>query len=451
MSKIIKLKRGLDIPLKGMAARVLVEAEPSGSYALKPPDIKGLVPKLVVKPGQTVKAGSPLFYDKTFPDIVFTSPVSGTVLGVNRGERRRILEVTVSPDAAMEYESFGKADPLSLSRDEVIGRLLKSGTWPLIRQRPYALTAQPTVRPKAIFISAFDTAPLAPDLDFIMDGEEHNFQTGLNALKMLTDGQLHLSLHATKTQHPVFNRVTGVEKHLFTGPHPAGNVGIQIHHIDPINKGDKVWYINAQDVLIIGRLFNEGRYDCSRIVALTGSEVKMPRYYKTRLGASVHEMVRDNVMPGQLRYISGNVLTGTTISSIGYIGYYDSQVTVIPEGKHHEFLGWAKPGLGKFSHSRSFFSWLFPSQTYRLDTNLQGGERAFVLTGQYERVLPMDIYPVHLLKAILDDDVDRMEQLGIYEVIEEDLALCEFVCTSKIEVQAIVRRGIELMIKELGL
>jgi Na+-transporting NADH:ubiquinone oxidoreductase subunit A len=450
MSKVIKLRRGLRIRMKGEAERIVTTAPQAGWYAIRPTDFQGLTPKLMVKPEQRVKTGSPLFHDKDRPEVVVTSPASGVVSGVNRGDRRKILEVVVKADKDLEYEDFGKADPKTLTRDQVISSMLKSGVWPFIRQRPYGLVANPHLQPKAIFISAFDTAPLAPDLDFVLKGEEQNFQTGLDALTKLTSGKVHLSLDADNTSSPVFTGAKGVEIHYFSGVHPAGNVGIQIHHIDPINKGEVVWYVQPQDVVIMGRLFSEGKFDATRIIALTGSEVKRSRYYRTRMGASIRELVKDNVQGGKLRYISGNVLTGTRIPADGYIGFYDSHITVIPEGDHFEFLGWALPGFGKFSHSASYLSWLAPSARYRLDTNLNGGVRAYVMTGEYESVLPMDIYPVQLIKSILAGDIDRMENLGIYEVIEEDLALCEYVCTSKIEVQAILRSGIELMMKELG-
>jgi Na+-transporting NADH:ubiquinone oxidoreductase subunit A len=436
--------------MKGEAERIVTTAPQAEWYAIRPADFQSLTPKLMVKPEQRVKTGSPLFHDKDRPEVVVTSPASGVVSGVNRGDRRKILEVVVKADKDLEYEDFGKADPKTLTRDQVISSLLKSGVWPFIRQRPYGLVANPHLQPKAIFISAFDTAPLAPDLDFVLKDEGQNFQTGLDALSKLTSGKVHLSLDADNTSSPVFTGAKGVEIHYFSGAHPAGNVGIQIHHIDPINKGEVVWYVQPQDVVIMGRLFSEGKFDATRIIALTGSEVKRPRYYRTRMGASIRELVKDNVQGGKLRYISGNVLTGTRIPADGYLGFYDTHITVIPEGDHFEFLGWARPGFGKFSHSRSYLSWLAPSARYRLDTNLDGGVRAYVMTGEYESVLPMDIYPVQLIKSILAGDIDRMENLGIYEVIEEDLALCEYVCTSKIEVQAILRSGIELMMKELG-
>ncbi|MGC9470559.1 MAG: Na(+)-translocating NADH-quinone reductase subunit A [Bacteroidales bacterium] len=450
MSKVIKLKRGLDIPMAGQAEKILTQAEMPEWFALQPPDFPGLTPRLSVKVNDRVQAGSSLFYDKYRPEIRFTSPVSGKVVAVNRGHRRRILEVVVEYDGEMKYETFAKGDPDRMSRDEIVQNLLKSGLFPLIRQRPYGIVASPEDVPRDIFISAFDTAPLAPDMDFVIKDGKEDFRTGIQVLRKLTSGEVHLGMHAELTFSPVFKEAENVKTHLFSGPHPSGNVGIQIHHVAPVNRGEKVWTVNPQDVLLIGRLFSKGLLDATRIVALTGSEVLKPRYYRTMLGASVKKLLENNLTGERIRVISGNVLTGRRISREGFIGFYDSQITVVPEGNYHGFLGWAMPRLDKFSASRAFFSWLQPNRKFRLDTNLHGGKRSFVMTGEYEKVLPMDIYPLQLLKSILIGDIDKMEQLGIYEVVEEDLALCEFVCTSKTDVQSILREGIQLMIKELG-
>lgn len=450
MSDVYKIKKGLNINLKGKAEKVVVKTEASATYALKPTDFIGIVPKLSVKVDEEVKAGSPIFHDKYHPEVVFTSPVSGKVTAINRGERRSLLEIVITPDNQIQYEDFGKANPSSLSREEIIEKLLKSGLWPSIKQRPYAIIANPQNTPKAIFISAFDSAPLAPDYDFIVQGHEAEFQAGINVLSKLTTGKVHLNINADEPASAVFTKAQGVQLNQFSGPHPAGNVGIQIHHIDPINKGETVWCVNPQDVILIGRLFEKGIYDATVVVALAGSEVKAPKYFKVIKGCSISKMVTNNTETGDLRYISGNVLTGSKIEADGYLGYYDYSVTVIPEGKYHEFLGWALPGLGKHSASRSFFSWLCSKHEYRLDTNYHGGHRAFVMTGEYAKVFPMDIYPVQLLKAILAGDIDLMEKLGIYEVAEEDFALCEYICTSKTEVQEIVRTGLNMMIKEMN-
>jgi Na+-transporting NADH:ubiquinone oxidoreductase subunit A len=448
MSKVIKIRKGLNIRLKGKAEKIIVKSEKSDLYAIKPIDFLNIRPKLTVKVGDSVKAGTVLFFNKYMPEVLFTSPVSGTVKSINRAERREIQEVVIEPDLEIKYETFTKADPKTLNREQVVENMLKSGLWPMIRQRPYGIIANPKDQPKSIFISAFDTSPLAPDYDFIVQGNNEDFQVGIDALSKLTDGKIHLNVNADYPPSDVFTKTRNVQINQFTGPHPAGNVGVQIHHLDPVHKNQVVWTVNAQDVINLGRLFNKGIYDASRIIALTGSEVLNPRYFKTMIGASVKKLIEKNVQEGNLRYISGNPLTGKKIPFDGYIGFYDSQITVLPEGDYYEFLGWGMPGFNKFSASRSFFSWINTDREYLVDTNYHGGERAYVITGQYEKVLPMDILPVHLIKSIMVEDIDRMENLGIYEVVEEDFALCEFVCTSKTEVQSIIRKGIDLMIKE---
>ncbi|MCD6200799.1 MAG: Na(+)-translocating NADH-quinone reductase subunit A [Bacteroidales bacterium] len=450
MNRVIKLRKGLDIRIQGVAEKNPVSAPPSETYALKPIDFHGLTPKLMVRPDDMVQAGSPLFFDKYRPDILFTSPVSGRVKAVLRGERRKILEVVVEVDGKQNFLEYRKGDPLQMKRAEIVETLLKSGVWPFIRQRPFDFVANPADTPKAVFISLFDTSPLAPDYSVILQGKEKTFQTGINVLKQLTDGKVHLGVHPEKSDRNFVNALINTEIHPFSGPHPAGNVGVHIHYIDPLNKGELVWVVNPQDVLIIGRLFEEGRFDARRVVVLAGSEVKKTGYFETMMGASVEPMVKDNVKEGALRYISGNVLTGKKMGPSGYIGFYDSLISVIPEGNYFELLGWALPGFDKFSFSRTFFSWLRPGKTYRLDTNLHGGHRPFVLTGEYEKVMPMDILVMQLFKAILTDDIDMMENLGLYEVVEEDIALCEFIDPSKTEMQRILRDGINTLVKELG-
>ena len=447
MSRTIRLRKGLDIPIKGAAEKILAGETNPSRFGVRPIDFPDLIPKLEVKPGDQVKAGSPLFHDKRHPEIKFTSPVSGTVLSVERGERRKMLEVTVEKNGN-ECIDFGKADPALLTRGKIIENLLASGLWPAVRQRPYHVIAKPGDVPKSVFISGFDTAPLAPDYNFIMKNSPASlFNTGLKAVTKLTGGKINLVLNSKES---VLNNTPGVDISYISGPHPAGNVGVHIHHLDPVNKGEVVWYINLQDVIAIGRLFAEGIYKPERIVALTGSEAAHPRYYKMLSGSSVTPMLSGNIRSGNVRYISGNVLTGTKIAADGYLGYYDSQVTVIPEGDYYEFFGWAAPGAKKFSFYKTFMSSLLPGRDYILDTNFHGGERAFVMTGQYEKVVPMDIYPMQLCKSILAGDVDMMENLGIYEVAEEDFALCEFICPSKIEIQSIIRNGLDLMIKEMS-
>jgi Na+-transporting NADH:ubiquinone oxidoreductase subunit A len=450
MPQVHKIRKGLNINLKGKAEKIFVKAEPADQYAVKPSDFHLVVPKLEVKEGDSVKAGSVLFHDKDNPDIKFTSPVSGKVASIIRGERRLIKEVVIRPSASQEYEQFPKGDPAVMDRDEIVKIILASGLWPAIKQRPYNIMANPGILPRSIFISAFDTAPLAPDFDFLIKGSEKEFQTGVDTLSRLTPGKVHVNISDEYPASSAFSQARNAQVNFFRGPHPAGNVGVQIHCIEPVNKGEVVWTIGPQEVVMIGRLFEKGLYDAAKVIALTGSEVLKTRYYKLISGACIKNLIEKNITEGCHRIISGNVLTGTRIEPDGYLGYYDSQITVIPEGLESEFLGWAMPGFGKFSLSRTFFSWLSPSREYRLNTNLHGGLRAFVATGIYEKVLPMKIYPMQLFKAIMIEDIDLMEKLGIYEIAEEDVALCEFACPSKIELQALVRKGLDLMIKEMS-
>jgi len=448
MSKDIRLKKGLNINLKGEADKVYASIPSSQFFTLKPTDFHGLTPKLKVKEGQKVKAGTCLFTDKYNEQVCFCSPVSGEVVEIVRGPKRKIMEVRLNADSQNSYQSFKTLDENS-SREEIISTLLTSGVWPFIRQKPFDIIANPADMPKAIFISTFNTAPLAPDNDFVLHGLDKEFQTGIEFIRKLTKGTVHLNVDGNTNPSKVFTDCKGVQINKVFGVHPAGNVGVQIHHIDPINKGDVVWYLYPQDVLTISRLLTQGKYDVSRIVALTGSQVEKPRYYRTVAGSSIDTILAENSILGQNnRFISGDVLTGKQIEANGNIGFYDTQLTVIEEGNQQEFLGWISPNLNKFSMSKSYFSWLMPSKKYALNTNYNGEERAYVVTGQYEKVLPMDIFPMQLIKACLIEDIDAMEQLGIYEISPEDVALCEFVCTSKIEVQNIIREGLDLIKKE---
>ncbi|MEE4176754.1 MAG: Na(+)-translocating NADH-quinone reductase subunit A [Bacteroides sp.] len=453
MPKTIKIRKGLNIPLQGNAEKILQPSPAAQVYAVKPPDFHGLTPKMLVKEGDALKAGTPLFFDKYNEKVLFTSPVSGTFQEIVRGEKRRIMEVLIKADGKDEAVDFGAASPAGLDRDEIIQRLLKSGAWPFIRQRPYAVIANPSDKPKSIFISAFSTVPLAPDLDFVVKGQENFFQAGLDIMKKLTDGEVHLSVDALNTRSEAFLQAKGVKIHSFEGPHPAGNVGVQIHHIDPINKGDLVWYADVQDLIIIGRLFEKGVFDPTRVIALNGPEVLNPRYYKVKIGAQFLSFAENNLRreKGTIpRIISGDVLTGTAIEEKGFLGFYDNQITVIPEGNHPEFMGWLIPNINRFSMSRTWPSFLMPWKKYRLDTNIRSGERPFVMTGVYEKVLPLDVMPMQLLKAIMINDIEKMEKLGIYEVAPEDFALCEYVCPSKIEIQTILREGLDSIRSEFA-
>lgn len=449
MSTVYSIKKGLDINLLGEAEKTVVDLN-NHLFAVKPTDFNDCFPKLLVQEGDEVKAGSSLFMDKYRSEILFSSPVSGKVKEIKRGAKRKILEVIVESDGKNESVDFGASDITKIGRDEIIEKLLKSGTWPVIRQRPYSVIANPKDEPKSIFVPAFESGPLAPDYDLLLHGHGEEFQAGLDVLKKLTSGKVYLNVHAKKTFSKVFLNAKNVEINSFQGPHPVGNVSVHINRLDPINKGDIVWYVNPQDILIIGRLFTTGKYDTTKMVALTGSEVKRPKYYKIQKGASIADMVADNTTDVEIRYISGNVLTGTAIEKDGFAGYYDNQITLIPEGNFSEFLGWISPGFGKFSFSKTFPTFLSPNKKYRLNTNMHGGKRAYVLTSIYEKVFPFDIFPILLIKAILVEDIDSMENLGIYEIDDEDFALCEVVDVSKTDIQQIVRNGLDLIRKEMS-
>ena len=452
MSKIITLRKGLDINLAGKPRESLSDAPQASEYALSPLDFEGVTPKLLVKVGDKVKAGTPLFFNKYNERVLFTSPVSGTVAAVNRGEKRKVLSVTVTPDGGQSYEEFGKIDLRTASREQIVELLLRSGLWPMIVQRPYGVIADPNDTPKAVFISAFDSAPLAPDYNFVLRDEQRNLQAGIELMRRLTPGKVHLSVRAKAEGR--MPSLQGVELHAFAGKHPVGNVGVQIHHVDPINKGDIVWTVNIQDLAIIGRLVNEGRVDMRRIVAVTGSEIENPHYVRIVSGARVDSLVSGNVRPqkegDRVRFISGNVLTGVNAGADGYLRYPYTQVTVIPEGDDaDEFMGWASVSPKKMSTSRSFPGHFLAKKLFNPDARLLGGRRAMIMSGQYDDVVPLDILPEYLIKAIIARDIDRMEQLGIYEVAPEDFALAEYVDTSKLELQKIVREGLDYLRKEL--
>ncbi len=449
MPEVIKIKKGVNIKLQGEAEKIYAQADTPSTYALKPSDFPGIRLKLKVREGDEVLAGDPIFFDKDRPEITIGSPVSGEIAEVVRGEKRRILEVRILADQEIRYREVAPADPTAISREDVKGKILEAGLWPVVRQRPYNIIANPNRVPRDIWVSCFDTAPLAPDADFIVHGQEEEFRLGIKALMQLTDGKVNLGLDGSTNPSEAF-KVDGVQLNRFKGPHPAGNVGVQIHATAPINKGETLWTVGIQEVIMIGRLFKTGKHDAQRSIALTGAQVTKPRYYKVLTGANLKTILEDNVANESNRYISGNVLTGTQISSEGYLSYYDNQITVIPAGGEDQFFGWLSPNFSKFSISRALFNWAMPNKRLNLDANMNGEERAFVVTGEYEKVFPFDIYPVQLLKSIMIKDIEAMENLGIYEVAEEDMALCEVVCTSKMPVQETLREGLDLMLNELG-
>ncbi|MDR1103080.1 MAG: Na(+)-translocating NADH-quinone reductase subunit A [Tannerella sp.] len=450
MATVIKIKKGLDINLKGKASGVTVKAAVSDSYAIVPDHYTGVMPRVTVRPGDRVKAGSTLMTDKRYPEIRFVSPVSGEVTEVLRGEKRRVLRIEVKPDREIEYETFAvKPAASTAGSEEIKALLLEAGMWPYIKQRPYDRIAAPDVAPRDIFVTACHTAPLAPDFDYIVKGEEDALQAGLDALGRLTEGHVYLGVKKDSTLAP--ERVECVE---LDGPHPAGNAGVMINRICPVNKGETVWTLNAADVLFIGRLMLTGKADFSRLVALTGPEMTERGYVRAIAGCTVASLTKGRTMPGdrRIRLISGNVLTGAKVAPEDFLGAYDNQITAIPEGDDvDEFLGWGMPGFGKYSVSRSYFTWLAGrAREYVIDARIRGGRRAMIMSGEYDKVFPMDILPEYLLKAIIAFDIEKMENLGIYEVAPEDFALCEFVDTSKIEIQQIVRNGLDLLYREMN-
>jgi Na+-transporting NADH:ubiquinone oxidoreductase subunit A len=449
MANVIKLRKGLDINLKGKAAEELSTVKEPGFYALVPDDFPGVTPKVVVKEQEYVMAGGALFIDKNHPEVKFVSPVSGVVTSVERGARRKVLNIVVEAAAEQDYEEFGKKDVSKLDGEAVKAALLEAGMFAFMKQRPYDVIADPTVAPRAIFISAFDSNPLAPDFEYVLKGEEANFQTGLDALAKIAKTYLGISI---KQKSTALTQAKNVTVTVFDGPNPAGNVGVQINHVAPVVKGETVWTIGAEAVIFIGRLFNTGRVDLTRTVAVTGSEVVKPAYCKLKVGALLTHVFAGNVTKDkELRYISGNVLTGKQVKPNGFLGAFDSQLTVIPEGDDiHEMLGWIMPRFNQFSVNRSYFSWLMGNKKeYVLDARIKGGERHMIMSGEYDKVFPMDILPEFLIKAIIAGDIDRMEALGIYEVAPEDFALCEFVDSSKLELQRIVRAGLDMLRAEM--
>jgi Na+-transporting NADH:ubiquinone oxidoreductase subunit A len=449
MSKDIRIKKGLNINLVGAAAQTTSKAVLSNIYAINPSDFHGVFPKMLVKQGAEVKAGEPLFFDKNKEEVVFVSPVSGELVEVQRGARRKILMLKILADKTQEYKAHSIINVEASSAKEIKTYLLQSGCWPFIKQRPYDIIANPDQQPKAIFISGYVTAPLAAELDYILKGKEKELQTAITALGKLSSGKVHVSVGSANS--PLAG-VKGIELHTVSGPHPAGLVGTQINKIDPINKGEVVWTVSPQDLIIIGELLLTGKFNAERTIALAGSVVKTPQYYKTKIGTEIATFLyASGVTMENFRVINGDVLTGTKTSQDGYLGYYNATVTAIPEGDDYEFFGWNKPVFNKISATRALtFSWLQPNKKYDLNTNTNGEHRAFVVTGMYENVFPMDIYPLQLLKACMVKDLDEMEQLGLYEVAPEDFSLTEFVCISKQPHQKIIREGLDLLYKEIG-
>jgi Na+-transporting NADH:ubiquinone oxidoreductase subunit A len=445
MANVIKLKKGLDINLKGKAAAQISVARPSEVYGLVPDAFWGMKPKVVVKEGDEVKAGDALFVNKLHPEMKFVSPVAGKVRLVERGERRKVLSIQVEAAATQQYRGFGQKQVSSLNAAQVKEALLESGLFGFIIQRPYAVVANPDDKPKAIFISAFSDMPLAADTDIVLKGEEKHFQTGIDALSKLAP------VHVGVKHGSVVAGVKNATVTEYEGPCPAGNVGVQINHVSPVNKGEVVWTLGAEEVAMVGRLFDEGKVDLTRTIAVAGSEIKQPQYVKVLIGARIGDIVAGNLQTDKkVRLIDGNPLTGQQTSVESFLMGHSTEVTAIPEGDDaDELFGWISPRLNEFSVSRSYLSWLMPkSKEYVLDARVKGGHRHMIFSGEYDSVFPMDIYPEQLVKAIIAGDIDRMEALGIYEVAPEDFAVAEFVDSSKVELQRIVREGLDMLRKE---
>jgi len=450
MSRDIKIKKGLNIQLKGEAEKKLSKAPRAELFAISPANFHLVTPKLVVKEGAKVKAGEVLFFSKNEESVKFVSPVSGTLQTIQRGAKRVITKLVIKADDKDEYLNHQPIDVLNANAAAIKSHLLESGCWPFIMQRPYHIIAKPDTTPKSIFISGYTTAPLAADLDFTLKGKKEDLQTAITALSKLTAGSVHIGV-GRDSNSPLCD-LQDCEIHYVSGPHPAGNVGVQIAQIDPVNKGEVVWTLAAQDLVIIGELLRTGKFNAERVVAVSGSCLDAPQYYTVKIGSAVAPLIQKAQLSEiHSRVISGDVLTGGTVGHQGYLGYYNNTICAIPEGDDYEFFGWNKPIFDKVSTSRALtFSWLQPRKKYNLTTNTNGEHRAFVVTGNYEEVFPMDIYPLQTLKACMVQDLDQMEALGMYELAPEDFALTEFVCVSKQPHQDIIRQGLDLMYKEIG-
>ncbi len=465
MADTITIRKGLDIPISGTAELRLTDARSITTYAVKPTDFVGLIPRLMVEEGDTVNVGDALFVDKHDERIRFTSPVSGHVKAIVRGEKRKLLEVVIEADfkSAGSTGSDYKSSPTMQTAEEIKTTMLQCGLWAMLRQRPFGSIANPDDKPKAIFVSAFDSAPLAPDYDFVLQGKETFFAKGIEALTQLTEGLVHVCFKPRQRLAQQFNNSTiqQFNIHYIKGPHPSGNIGTQIAHIDPINKGEVVWTMNAQDVAVLGELVMTGIYRPEKVIAVAGPNIKNPHYYRIKAGACTSEVVKSQLLNNDYpkmdandatkanRVISGDILSGTQIALDGFIGAYDDLVSILPEGDYYDFMGWLMPGFRKFSFSRTFFSGFMPRMlNWKFDTNTHGDVRPLVFTGNFERVFPFDIYPTQLIKACIVGDIDLMENLGIYEVEPEDFALCEFIDTSKTDIQAIIREALEKLRKE---
>ena len=441
----IVVKKGLDLKLVGKPSHEIEQSKFSEDFSVYPTDFHGIFPKLVIKENDSVKAGDILFYDKNSEKVKFVSPVSGKIKEILRGDRRKVLEIKIKAEKDISYKKIKKLK--SENPSEIIDYLLENGLWTYIKQRPYDIIADPESNPKEIFISGFDSSPLSANYDFITKDQKENIVEAINLFSRLTKGSINISLR--KESNSFLRELNGVIIHNVSGPHPAGNLSTIINRVSPINKGDVVWTLNLPDLAIIGNTILNGKFSPERVVALVGSSFLEPKYIKLLSGSNISNLMSLN--NDNTRIISGNVLTGTKIDPKGHLRHYSNEITAIPEGNDYDLFGWAKPMFEKFSISRALtFSWLFPNKKYDLNTNTNGEHRAFVVTGSFEEVFPLDIYPMQILKACMYKDLDEMEALGMYEVSPEDFALTEFICVSKQPHQNIIREGLDLMKKEIG-
>jgi len=451
MSYDIKIKNGLTINLKGAAQNIIKKAATPKTISINPSNFHLIIPKMVVKIGQKISQGDVVFFSKKDERIKFCSPVNGVVKEIIRGAKRKIIEIIIESIGDNETSSKKAIDYKNLSGEQVKNLLLDSGCWPFIKQRPYDIIANPSENPKSIFISTFNSAPISADFQIILDDQKEEFKHGVKILSKLFSGDLNIGIE--KNNKSFLNDIENVKIHTFNGPHPAGNVGVQIHHIDPINSGEKVWTLGAEDVANIGRYFMTGSYNPVRTLAVSGPPVKNPKYYKTIAGSELCEIIKDAGINqnDNLRFINGDVLTGYKVESDNYLGFYNNTLSVLREGNHYRMFGWVPFVNNKVpSIYKTSFSWLFPNKKYDLDTNLNGEERALVVTGEMEKVFPMDILPMQLLKECMAGNIEKMESLGIYEVAPEDFSLIDYSSSSKIEAQYIIRKGLDLMISEVG-
>ncbi len=447
------IRRGYNLPIEGEAERVIVETEAPTIAGVSPFELKGVKPRLLVQEKSVVKRGTPLIHDKTRPDIVLCSPVAGEVESIRYGARRSLaaIYIAVGDDEAVQHSSYRPADIRGIARDVLIRQMLAGGLWPFVRRRPFDTVADPGETPSAIFINCMSTVPLATDPEFALRGKEAEFRAGAEALTVLAaGGPVHMVVDG-RVKSSIFPEIDGVQKHTFRGRHPAGLVSTHISRLAPLNTKRFVWYMNARDVVLLGAFLLVGQYSTERIVGVVGPAAKNRRYFRTHLGAWLLDLVGSDIdeRAGRLpRFITGDVLTGRTVDRYGFLGLYDDMVTTVSEGGERHFLGWLWPGFSRWSASRSYLS-AFLNRHHSMTTSLNGELRALVKTGDYQRVMALDVLPDFLVKAILSEDIDLMEQLGILECAPEDLALCSYICPSKIDFMGILQTGLDLMQKEI--